>query len=234
MSKTTAIILLNALVILAAACAPSDDVVEPKGTTPDAAVKALPPVAVLIGQQVADFDSWRTVFDEHMSARKEAGCLGHYLKQGIDDADMVYVYCLATDADQLRAFLNSKDLADAMQRAGVQGEPMITLMQPMSRDLVSGRLLPGIIVMHPVQDYDAWRLAYDAFDDYRRANGIVGQAVSRNYDDSNQVIVYHQAEDVNALRNFVESAELRDAMERAGVVGEPDIRFIQVVDFADY
>ena len=38
----------------------------------------------------------------------------------------------------------------------------------------------------------------------------------------------------NLLRAFVESAELREVMQRAGVVGDPDVRFIQVVDFAGY
>jgi quinol monooxygenase YgiN len=214
---------LIALVALGTACAPSEETVEPEVTTPKAVPKPLPPVSVLIGHRVADFDAWMTVFDEHMPTRKEAGCLGHYLKRGVDDRDMVYVYCLATDVDRLRAFLESDDLGDAMQRAGVQGEPMITLMQPMSRNLVSGRLLPGIIVMHEVQEYDEWRVFYDEFDDYRRANGIVGHAVSRDYDDPNQVI-----------RAFVESTELKETMERAGVVGEPDVRFIRVVGYADY
>lgn len=214
---------LIGLAILVTACAPNEEAVEP-----------IPPASVLIGHRVADFDEWKTVFDTHTQARREASCLGHYLKRGVDDPEMVYVYCLASDADRLRAFLDSDDLADAMQRAGVLGEPMITQMRPISRDLVSGRLLPGIIVMHEVQDYEAWRVLYDEFDDYRQANGIVGQAVSRAYDDPNRIIVYHQAEELDALRAFVESAELKETMERAGVVGEPDIRFIRVVDFAYY
>ena len=63
--------------------------------TPVTDPKPLPPVSVLIGHRVDDFDAWETVFDEHMPARKEAGCMGHYLKRGIDDPDMVYIYCLA-------------------------------------------------------------------------------------------------------------------------------------------
>ena len=88
--------------------------------------------------------------------------------------------------------------------------------------------------MHPVEDYASWRVAYDEFDDFRRNSGIVGDAVSRELDNPNRVIVYHQARDVSALRAFVDSAELRDAMPRAGVVGDPDIRFIEVVGFAKY
>jgi quinol monooxygenase YgiN len=225
---------LIALLFLAAACAPSEEAVEPEVATPEAASEPLPPASVLISHPIADFDAWKIAFDRHMSARQEAGCLGHYLKRGVDDLDTVYMYCLATDAERLREFLEGDDLADEMRKAGVQGEPTITLMQPMSRDLVSGRLLPGIIVMHEVQDYDAWRVVYDGFEDFRQASGIVGHAVSREYDDPNRVIVYHQAEELDALREFVESTELKETMERAGVVGEPEVHFIHVVDFEYY
>ena len=147
---------------------------------------------------------------------------------------MVWVYCLATDPERLRAFAASDALAQAMHDSGVTDEPTIIVMQPMSRDLVSGRLLPGIIVMHEVRDYDAWRVVYDELDEYRRASGIVGLAVCREYVYPNQIIVYHQAEEVESLRAFVDSTELNEAMVSAGVVREPDVHFIRVVGFSDY
>jgi quinol monooxygenase YgiN len=229
-----------AMLTLAASCTPSDKPGNAEQAPAEieaassAAATNLPPASVLIGHRVADYDAWKPAFDAHLPARKDAGCLGHYLKRGIDESDMVYMYCLSSDADDLRAFLDSADLSEAMKNAGVQGMPEITLMEPMSRDLVHERLLPGIIVMHQVEDYDSWRLAYDEFDDFRRESGIVGHAVSRKLDDPNHVIVYHQANDVEDLRAFVASAQLKETMQRAGVVGDPDIRFIQVVDFATY
>ncbi len=222
--------------ILAAACAPGGDTPAPaeEETAPAEASSALPPVSVLVGHRVADFDAWKAAFDAHTPARKEATCLGHYLKRGVDDPNVVYIYCLATDVDKLRAFLVSADLAEVMRNAGVEGTPEITVMQPMSRDLVAASKLPGIIVMHRVENYETWRAEYDAFDGFRRQSGIVGHAVSRALDDPNHLVVYHQADDVAEVRAFVDSAELKQAMQRAGVVGEPDIRFIQVVDFATY
>jgi hypothetical protein len=196
--------------------------------------RELPPVSVLIIHRVADFDAWKTAFDADRPAREEATCLGHYLKRGVDDPDTVYVYCLATDPERLRAFLESDELAERMREAGVVDEPTMILMEPMSRDLVAGRLLPGIIAMHAVEDYVTWRSVYDELDGFRDASGIVGDAVSRRLDDPNRVIVYHQAESVEELRVFAASPELEDAMMRGGVVGQPDVRFIRVVDFADY
>jgi len=187
-----------------------------------------------VSHQVADYESWKRDFDADQQSRQDATCRGHYLKRGLDDTDRVYIYCLATDAERLRTFLDSPELMQAMQRAGVVGEPEITLMRPVSRELVAGEMLPGIIVMHSVENYETWRAGYDALDSYRRERGIVGQAVSQSYDDPQRLIVYHQARDEQTLRAFVESDVLGQAMQGAGVVGEPDVRFIEIVDFASY
>ena len=173
---------LIAMLAVGAACAPGEEPVESEGTpvdpetVPAESASNLPAAAVLIAHRVGDYDAWKPVFDGHAQARKDASCLGHYLKRGVDFPNMVYVYCLATDADKLRAFLDSADLDETMSNAGVEGEPEITVMKPMSRDLVAKQRLPGIIVMHSVEDYDKWRLVYDEFDEFRRTSGIVGHA----------------------------------------------------------
>ncbi len=48
------------------------------------------------------------------------------------------------------------------------------------------------------------------------------------------LFVYHQANDMASLRAFLDSAELKEGMERAGVAEPPDIRFVEVSDFAGY
>ncbi len=240
MSGRTRIWAVIALVCLAAACVSSEKTSEPevakadRKAMPAADATNLPPVSVLMAHRVADYDAWKQAFDDHMQSRRDASCLGHYLKRGIDESDMIYIYCLATDVDRLRAFLDSADLTEAMRNAGVKGAPEIILMKPMSRNLVPEQKLPGIIVMHTVEGYDSWRAAYDEFDDVRRKRGIVGHAVSRVFDNPNRVVVYHQANETADLRAFVDSEELRDTMQRAGVVGDLDIRFIEVVGFAKY
>jgi quinol monooxygenase YgiN len=194
----------------------------------------IPPVAVLVSHRVADYETWKKKFDDHMPARKEAGCLGDHINRGADDPNMVYVYCPATDVDRLKAFIDSPDVGEVMKNAGVEGRPTITFMTPKSADFISDQKLPGVIVTHAVEAYDAWRAVYDDLDYYRRQKGIVGHAVNQELGKPNQVIVYHQANDLDALRAFVDSTEVKEAMQRAGVLGTPDIRFVQVADFTDY
>jgi hypothetical protein len=194
----------------------------------------LPPVAILIAHRVADYTLWKKAFDAHQKARQEAGCMGHHINRGADDPNMVYIYCPATDAAKLKGFVGDPNLARVMKDAGVQGSPTITLMTPMSADFIPDRKLPGIIVSHDVRDYDAWRIVYDGLDGYRKQNGIVGHAVNQQLGTPNRVIVYHQAEQPGTLRTFVASTELKEAMQRGGVAGRPDIQFVQVADIGAY
>lgn len=194
----------------------------------------LPSVAVLVAHRVADYAAWKAAFDDHIDARREAGCLGHHINRGVDDPNMVYVYLPAADPDKLREFLDSPDLASVMRDAGVEGSPAVHVMRPVSAAYIPDKILAGIIVTHPVEDYDAWRAVYDDFDLYRKECGIVGHAVNQELDDPNKVIVYHQAESLNALRAFVDSNELKERMRDGGVAAPPEIRFVEVVDFADY
>ena len=194
----------------------------------------IPPVAILVSHRVADYDAWKKVFDDDAPARKEAGCLGHHINRGADDPSWVYVYCPATDVDKIKAFIHSPQVAGVMKNAGVEGPPTIRFMTPMSADFIPDQKLPGIIVTHTVEDYDRFRVTYDEFDGFRKQSGIIGHAVNQELGNPNQVTIYHQANDMDSLRAFLDSPELKERMHSAGVTGPPDIRFVHVSDFADY
>jgi len=194
----------------------------------------LPPVAVLVSHRVADYDAWKSAFDDHESARVNASFLGHHINRGADDPNMVYIYGPAADVDKTKAFMDSPALGEIMRSAGVEGPPTIKFMTPQHADFIPDQKLPGVIVTHAVEDYDVWRAAYDDFGDVRKQNGIVGHAVNQELGNPNEVIVYHQANDMSTLRAFLDSTELKEGMERAGVAEPPTIEFVEVVDFAEY
>lgn len=60
----------------------------------------------------------------------------------------------------------------------------------------------------------------------RRAAGILGHAVNRSTKNPNLVVVYLQAESLDALRTFAGAPELKAVMKAAGVIGAPDISFV--------
>ena len=83
-----------------------------------------------------------------------------------------------------------------------------------------------MFVRHNVADYDAWRKVYDEFDEERRPMGVTGDAVFQSVDDPNDVTVWHDFAGVDEARAFVSSDALRNAMQRAGVQGEPQIWYV--------
>ncbi len=82
-----------------------------------------------VAHRVADFDSWKPVFDEHGARRKAHGALGHRVLRRSDDSNTVMVLTEFGDRSQAEAFLTDPSLRAAMDRAGVEGVPEITFWE---------------------------------------------------------------------------------------------------------
>ncbi len=82
-----------------------------------------------------------------------------------------------------------------------------------------------MFVRHKVNDYAAWRKAYDDFETTRASLGASGHEVFQAADDPNDVTAWHDFNSLNRAQAFAESSELREAMGNAGVASEPDIWF---------
>jgi hypothetical protein len=184
-----------------------------------------PPAAVIVTHPVADFERWKAGFDDHEEVRKAGGMLGHHLNRAEDDPNLVSAYLAVSDIDQAKAFSSSDELKDSMEEFGVTGPPVITWMTPVREAVVWDRELPAFLLSHTVADFDAWLEGYDAADELRTSDGIVGHAANRSLDDPSVAIVYHQAESFDDLRNFLADPELKAAMENAGVTSEPEVTF---------
>ncbi len=83
----------------------------------------------------------------------------------------------------------------------------------------------AMIVRHSVHDYGAWRPVYDAHEAARRATGLSNGRVFRSAEDPNDILILFDVTDRRWAEAFGRSDDLREAMRRAGVVGQPEIRF---------
>ena len=185
----------------------------------------LPPYAVLFSHPVADWEAWKAGFDAHEGARVEASALGHHLNRGEDDPNMISIYLAVGDLDRMRAFAESDDLGEIMQELGVTGPPEVIWMTPARESVVWEGEHPAMVVRHHVADFDAWLEGYDAADEFRSSNGIIGHAASRSVDDPSLAVVYHQADSFDTLRAFLSDPTLKESMEAAGVTSEPEVSF---------
>jgi hypothetical protein len=82
-----------------------------------------------------------------------------------------------------------------------------------------------MFVRHRVKEFKAWKAEYDAFDPERKKMGVTSHGVYQSDEDPNDVTLYHRFDTVEAARAFAGSDVLKQRMERAGVVGAPDIWF---------
>ncbi len=90
--------------------------------------------------------------------------------------------------------------------------------------------MPYIPVRHKVEDYTKWKPLFDEHGAARKASGSKGGYLLRNNDDPNEVVMFMEVDDLEKGRQFVQSEDLRQAMERSGVVGQPDVCFLDLVD----
>jgi hypothetical protein len=88
-----------------------------------------------------------------------------------------------------------------------------------------GRQMIRMFVRHKVNDYAAWRKAYDDFDATRNSMGVKGHAVYQAAGDPNDVTAWHDFDSLEKAQAFAGSNELREAMGSAGVASPPDIWF---------
>ena len=80
-----------------------------------------------------------------------------------------------------------------------------------------------LFVRHKVHDYAVWRKGYDAFESSRIKLGAQGHAVYRDVEDGNDVTAWHDFNNLEEARAFVNSTELKAAMKGAGVIGAPTV-----------
>lgn len=83
---------------------------------------------------------------------------------------------------------------------------------------------------HTVSDYSHWKRVYDEVASVRKQKGVVGANVYRAVNDPNSITVAHQFKSLDAAKEFADSAELRAAMDKAGVNGKPEFWFAEEVE----
>ena len=83
------------------------------------------------------------------------------------------------------------------------------------------------IIRHRVSDFDAWRKVYDSVGAMQKAGGVIEESVYQGKNDPNDVVVLHRFNSIEEAEKFLASSDLKDAMQRAGVVGAPRIEVFE-------
>jgi hypothetical protein len=83
-----------------------------------------------------------------------------------------------------------------------------------------------LIVHHKVKDYSAWRKVFDEGTLTRTRFGSTGQQVYCSLNDPNEITILTDWKEISQARAYAQSNELKEAMQSAGVISQPDVMFL--------
>jgi len=90
-------------------------------------------------------------------------------------------------------------------------------------------MMANMLMQHTVENFEAWKKVFDSFAGLRTSSGEISTQVFRDASDPNKVTVFNKWDSLENAQKFAHSPELRAAMGKAGVVGQPVIAFLNEV-----
>ena len=83
-----------------------------------------------------------------------------------------------------------------------------------------------VMVRHKVGDFGRWKAMFDGAVEMRKNGGEKSSRIFQAADDDGHIVGLFEWDSVDRAREFFGGAELKDAMQKAGVSGAPDILFL--------
>ncbi len=90
--------------------------------------------------------------------------------------------------------------------------------------------MPFILVKQTVKDYAKWKPLFDEHGSTRKKSGSKGGSLFRNSLNPNEIVVIMEWDAIDNAKKFTESADLREIMEKAGVIGKPEVYFLEQIE----
>ncbi|HEV8722476.1 MAG TPA: hypothetical protein VGW77_17810 [Candidatus Binatia bacterium] len=81
----------------------------------------------------------------------------------------------------------------------------------------------NVFVRHRIKDYTVWKQVFDGFAAKRRAGGEQTYKVARLVGEPDNLCLFFEWDTTANAERFIASAELRSAMQQAGVAEQPEI-----------
>lgn len=83
-----------------------------------------------------------------------------------------------------------------------------------------------MLCRNKVTDFEKWKAVFDSHTQAHREAGLILQHLWQNIDDPNDVFFLFEVEDIGKAKAFIISPNVPDAQEKSGVIGEPEIYFL--------
>lgn len=86
--------------------------------------------------------------------------------------------------------------------------------------------MPFLLIHHKVENFNKWKPLFDEHGKKRRSAGSKKYQIFHGADDANNLVILFEWDNMENAHAFAESEDLKQKMKEAGVIGEPDIYFL--------
>ena len=88
--------------------------------------------------------------------------------------------------------------------------------------------MAAIMLAHvKVEDYDRWRATFESHMETRKNGGCLGTHIFYNAKDKKEIIINFQWDSEENAQKWMSSDEARQAMADAGLIGSPEVWFLE-------
>jgi len=205
----------------------TEDTTATATTTTEKAPETTPPPKLsnimIMHFKVADFAKWQSKYElkERDSIRRAFGLTNYVVGRGLDDPNKVIVFLKMEDANKAKELTGSQGMKDRMKEAGVTGTPSFIYMEVVMDDNSPIEQTNRLLMLENVKDWDAWKKEFDQNKQLRIDGGLIDRAIGHAIDDNHKVAVVFAVTDRTKAKAFLQSKDLKDKMEKAGVEGKP-------------
>ena len=133
------------------------------------------------------------------------------------------------DANKAKALTASQGMKDRMKEAGVTGTPSFIYMEVVMDDNSPIDQTNRLLMLEKVKDWDAWKKVFDENKQLRIDGGLIDRGLGHAIDDNHLVSIVFAVTDRAKAKAFLQSKDLKDKMEKAGVEGKPVSFFYNIV-----
>jgi hypothetical protein len=184
---------------------------------------------MVITHKVSNFAKWKSVYDEHDSARLANGIHNYVIGRGTEDSNMVMVALKIDDVAKAKAFAKDPGLKKAMQKGGVTGTPSFSFATMVFQDTADIGSAIRSRTTFTVKDWDAWQKAFEDGKQERLDNGIAVRAYGYDPDDNKKATLVTALTDTAKAFAYYKSDALKERRKASGVIGQPQRFLFKIV-----
>jgi quinol monooxygenase YgiN len=87
-----------------------------------------------------------------------------------------------------------------------------------------------VFVKHTVADFDAWKPHFDDHANVREQYGEQGYTLYTDAENPTEVTILFEWDSAENAQKFIDESDLKEVMQEAGVVGDPEIQMLDEVE----